>query len=89
MAAHANEAPEPLTTRRPDVPAELSRIVMRCLAKPPAERPQSATLLVQVLSGGPPKPVTSSPLSRIPVWVPWLLAALSTATAIALALTRK
>jgi serine/threonine-protein kinase len=89
MAAHAKEAPEPLTTRRPDVPPELSRIVMQCLAKPPGERPQSATAVVHVLSGSAAKPVTRSPLSRIPVWVPWLLAAVSTATAIALALTRK
>src|SRR5215471_1542656 len=37
MAAHAKEAPEPLTARRQDVPSDLARIVMKCLEKPPAE----------------------------------------------------
>jgi serine/threonine-protein kinase len=89
MAAHAKEAPEPLTSRRSDVPPELARIVMKCLEKAPAQRPPSATAIVQVLSGHGPKPVSGSALSRIPIWVPWLLAAVSTAAAIALALTRK
>jgi eukaryotic-like serine/threonine-protein kinase len=88
MAAHAKELPEPVTARRSDVPPDLARIVMKCLEKAPADRPASATAIVQVLSGAAPKPVTQSPLARIPLWVPWILAALSTAVAIALALRK-
>jgi hypothetical protein len=36
MAAHVVEAPAPLTLARPDVPAPLAALVMRCLAKEPA-----------------------------------------------------
>ena len=38
LAAHLYEAPEPVRRHRPDVSAELDAIVMRCLAKSPAER---------------------------------------------------
>jgi len=41
MAAHLAEAPTPLTTRAPIVPAPLAALVMRCLAKDPAARPAS------------------------------------------------
>src|SRR3712207_3232838 len=42
MAAHASEHPEPITKRRPSVPPALASLVMRCLEKRPADRPQSA-----------------------------------------------
>jgi eukaryotic-like serine/threonine-protein kinase len=49
MAAHATEAPAPLLTVRPALPATLTDLVMRCLEKRPSDRPQLATEIVQVL----------------------------------------
>jgi serine/threonine-protein kinase len=49
MAAHAATSPAPLTTRRATVPASLEMLVMRCLAKRPADRPQRAEDIVREL----------------------------------------
>jgi tetratricopeptide (TPR) repeat protein len=49
LAAHMSEAPRPVTDSRPDVPAPLADLVMRCLAKDPNARPQTATDIVRVL----------------------------------------
>jgi serine/threonine-protein kinase len=38
IVAHLTDPPEPLTSHRPDVPAELEAVVLRCLAKNPADR---------------------------------------------------
>jgi serine/threonine-protein kinase len=38
LAAHLYEAPEPLRRHRPDVPSDLEGVVLRCLAKRPADR---------------------------------------------------
>jgi serine/threonine-protein kinase len=42
IEAHANEAPEPVTVRRPDAPPTLADLIRRLLAKQPAARPASA-----------------------------------------------
>ena len=42
FAAHMNDVPAPLAVRRPDAPRALAALVMRCLEKDPARRPQSA-----------------------------------------------
>jgi TolB-like protein len=49
IAAHVIDTPEPLTKRRPAVPAALAALVMRCLEKRPADRPQSAQEVMQAL----------------------------------------
>jgi len=49
LAAHVTESPAPIAQRRPDIPAELAELVMRCLEKSPADRPQSADELVRAL----------------------------------------
>ena len=49
LAAHMSETPRPLGELRPDVPAPLADLVMRCLAKDPADRPQAAGEIVRVL----------------------------------------
>ncbi|MEO5824320.1 MAG: serine/threonine-protein kinase, partial [Gemmatimonadales bacterium] len=51
LAAHLAQTPEPLNTRRTDVPAALSAIIMRCLEKEPAARWQSAAEIVTALDG--------------------------------------
>jgi tetratricopeptide (TPR) repeat protein/tRNA A-37 threonylcarbamoyl transferase component Bud32 len=49
LAAHMGEAPRDVRALRPDTPPPLAELVMRCLAKEPADRPQQATDLVRVL----------------------------------------
>ncbi len=51
LAAHLAETPEPLSVRRPGVPESLETLVMRCLEKRPADRPQNATEVVRALDG--------------------------------------
>jgi serine/threonine-protein kinase len=48
LAAHMTEMPEPLIRRR-NVPSALSLLVMRCLEKRPADRPQTAGEIVEAL----------------------------------------
>lgn len=42
LAAHAVEKPEDIRIRRPSVPGALAALVMKCLEKHPADRPQTA-----------------------------------------------
>jgi serine/threonine-protein kinase len=49
LQAHLSQAPEPILVRRPDTPPALAELVMRCLAKEPADRPRDAHELVRVL----------------------------------------
>jgi tetratricopeptide (TPR) repeat protein len=62
LAAHMSEAPRSISELRGDLPAALAGLVMQCLAKDPAERPQTANEVVRVLDslastgGGPVMP---------------------------------
>ena len=49
IAAHLTTQPEPIDRRRPDIPASLSALVMRCLEKMPADRPQTAGEIAETL----------------------------------------
>ena len=49
LAAHISETPESLANLRPDTPPALDQLVMRCLEKDPAVRPQSGGEIVQAL----------------------------------------
>ncbi|HET9464804.1 MAG TPA: serine/threonine-protein kinase [Gemmatimonadales bacterium] len=49
LAAHVVEEPEPVERRRPAVPPMLAALVKDCLAKRPAERPQTAVHVMHVL----------------------------------------
>ncbi len=46
LAAHITQVPDPVSTRRPAVPAVLNGLLMRCLEKRPADRWQSAAELL-------------------------------------------
>jgi eukaryotic-like serine/threonine-protein kinase len=51
LGAHMGEAPPPLAELRPDAPTALSDLIMHCLAKDPAERPQTAAEMIALLNG--------------------------------------
>ena len=51
MSAQLAQEPAELATLRPGLPADLTRIVMRCLEKDPDRRPSSARELSDVLTG--------------------------------------
>ncbi|MFN2564333.1 MAG: protein kinase [Gemmatimonadaceae bacterium] len=49
FAAHIAERPTPLSARQPNVPPVLAALVMRCLEKDPANRPQTADEVLEAL----------------------------------------
>ncbi|HET7189486.1 MAG TPA: serine/threonine-protein kinase, partial [Gemmatimonadaceae bacterium] len=49
LAAQITRAPAPVSSFRPDVPQALETLVMRCLEKEPADRPQRADELTRAL----------------------------------------
>jgi serine/threonine-protein kinase len=51
VAAHLTESP-PLGPRRPDAPRAIVALVVQLLAKDPAERPQSAEVVLRILDPG-------------------------------------
>ncbi len=53
LAAHVTEVPENIIRRRPSIPGALGNLIMRCLEKRPADRPQSADELVRALDAVP------------------------------------
>ncbi|MEP6621542.1 MAG: protein kinase [bacterium] len=50
VAAHLSQTPAPLASLRPELPAKVAALVMQCLAKDPAGRPDSAGELIAQLS---------------------------------------
>jgi eukaryotic-like serine/threonine-protein kinase len=71
LAAHATEEIPPVVERRRATPTALASLVMRCLEKHPADRPQSAEEILATLdtiiatpSGESPPTTASSPASR-------------------------
>lgn len=101
LRRHQAEEPVPLTTIRPDVPAELDELVRRLLAKSPADRPATAFEVAELLADvgqmrfvprevlAPPEPVRRSP-RRLQRWAVVLggLVVLSSLAALPLALVR-
>ena len=69
LAAHVTRAPTPLEERRASVPPELSRLIMRCLEKRPADRWQSAEELVTRLESFTTPSAGFTPSDTAPVWL--------------------
>ena len=63
LAAHLAEFPQPIQELRPDAPAPLSELVMRLLAKDPADRPASAAEVGRILDATP----TADTLAAMPI----------------------
>lgn len=67
LAAHITQTPEPVSKRRPAVPAALNAILMHCLEKRPADRWQSAAeLLAQLEMLGTPTSGGLTPTGTTP-----------------------
>jgi len=49
ISAQLSERPKPIAEHRPDMPDAVARLIARCLEKNPADRPASATELLDVL----------------------------------------
>ena len=87
IEAHARQAPEPIAARRPDTPKPLASVVMRTLAKRPADRPSTGDEIVKALSATPAArhsgggPVVGT-LANAPVWIPWAIAGVMTMIAV-------
>ena len=70
LAAHVTQAPRPVTERRPGISPVLDALILRCLAKRPADRYQTADELVAALeplatpSGGM-TPTHTQPVSAV------------------------
>lgn len=51
LAAQLADTPVPILQLRPDMPLAVAEMVMRCLAKNPAERPASAAWIIRAIEG--------------------------------------
>jgi eukaryotic-like serine/threonine-protein kinase len=76
LAAHMTRKPEPISVRRPAVPPGLAAILMRCLEKRPADRPQSAEELVRALEavltpGEELTPTDTRPVPTVESGISW------------------
>jgi Tol biopolymer transport system component len=79
LAAHVTAVPEPVERYRPMVSSALAAVVMKCLAKKPADRWQTAEELLTHLeplatpSGGttPTQTAPTGAVARAPRWVRW------------------
>ena len=74
MAAQLTRMPKHLSEVRPDIPAPLSALVMRMLAKSPDDRPQSATEALNELDGIVTPTGVIAPPSRASAAKPWMYA---------------
>ena len=70
LAAHLTQAPAPVTERRETIPQPLAQLIMQCLAKKPADRPQSAEALLSVLEAASTPSGGMTPMGTRPVTTP-------------------
>jgi eukaryotic-like serine/threonine-protein kinase len=70
LAAHAAEVPVAVTQRRGSVPPTLATLVMRCLEKHPADRPQTAGEIAQTLEAIATPSGGTTPTGRPPIAAP-------------------
>jgi tRNA A-37 threonylcarbamoyl transferase component Bud32/tetratricopeptide (TPR) repeat protein len=73
LAAHLSETPPSIAELRPDVPAPLAAMVMRCLEKEPSNRPQAAAELFPALDATPASDSTLAPLPAVLLGGPGML----------------
>jgi hypothetical protein len=62
VRAHVSETPAPIASKRDGLPPELAAIVMQCLAKDPADRPETAEAVLRALERGAEARAVISPV---------------------------
>jgi serine/threonine-protein kinase len=76
LFAHVSETPEPVQKLRPSLPSALSGLIMRCLEKRPADRPQRASDIVHALDAITTPSGGSAPTLGLPLHAtgarPWV-----------------
>jgi TolB-like protein len=84
LAAHVVETPESVATRRSALPFPLATLVMRCLEKRPADRPQDAAEIVRALDAltTPSSTASSTPLREPNAERRWLRGRVAAAAAV-------
>jgi serine/threonine-protein kinase len=76
LAAQITRDPEPIELHRPETPEALADLVMQCLRKEPAERPQSMDAMLPVLAQSSSPGLASAGARRRPThWLRWAVAA--------------
>ena len=88
VAAHLSKVPDPVARANPEVPPGVSAIVMRCLAKSPSDRYQTARELLEALEAVPlsgSQPTGSHP--RAGLWPRLRVAVLAGLALVAVAAT--
>jgi serine/threonine-protein kinase len=70
LGAHMSQQPQPISSRRPSIPPRLATLIMQCLEKRPADRPQTAddilhTLETMVTPGEGVTPTGSRPVPTL------------------------
>jgi len=81
IAAHIASPPRPIEELRQDVPSPVAELLARCLAKAPADRPQTARDLLPVLDGVPNVAISTSSPKREPERRRWSQSRIWTAIA--------
>ena len=87
LAAHVVQPPDPIESRRVGLPPDIAEMIMRCLEKKPAARPQAASELLPVFDAastgtpsGPTIPTSATAAARRPSrrfpW-PWAIGAIA------------
>jgi TolB-like protein/Tfp pilus assembly protein PilF len=84
LSAHVIEVPEHISKRRPAIPEWLAALVMKCLEKRAADRPQTAVEIIRVLQS--PEYVTTTGGLRAQSAGRWPLGKLGIAAALVVAL---
>jgi len=67
VVAHMTETPTPITTHATTVSHSMASVVMQCLGKDPAERPQSASDIVAALDAGAATPAPRPAVVAAPI----------------------
>ena len=84
LAAHLSQKPQPIASKRSDVPRSLAAIIMRCLEKDPSDRPQSAAEILSSLESVASSDSISIGLSQGVGFTPKVRRIIAAAVAVAL-----
>lgn len=68
LLAHQTQDPEPIRSRRPEVPEELQAILQKCMMKDPGQRFQTPMEVIEALTPWTSNPIAPPPDKEMPRW---------------------